>query len=264
MRALAFTLTALALVGCKEPIEAPSELNDLSHYLWAEWDNEDPEVLMAGVVSLEAWAAGQPADTESWPDRFYSIDPIPAATVDAEGLVSHGRSSDEAPGVGELYVSLHAPPVHATLFGEADQTDPIEPASPEFYERTITSGDPAAFAAGTEEVLESSNDCNRKNILFDLNYQFNKVWRWITLEDGREVIVSRSWAPEVGQENDGKQIFQAYSMELYIPNDAGGALRWLVTWQEAELGLDQDAIESLVGGSMNDTFESQDELLSGE
>ncbi|MCB9796714.1 MAG: hypothetical protein H6741_28785 [Alphaproteobacteria bacterium] len=262
MRAI-LPLTALALVACKEPIEAPAELNDLSHFMWAEWDNEDPEVLIAGVNSLEAWAADKDADASNWGDRFYEIDPLPNATVTDEGLTTHGLNSEDAIGVGELYASVHAPPKHATLFGLADQSDPIEPSSPDSYTRTITAGDADAFAAGTEETLESHNQINRRNILFTLDYELDKVWRWVTLEDGREVIVSRSWSEESGPVNDDdEQILQAYSLELWIPNDAGGSLRWLITWQQAELSIDDDAMKSLVGGSMNDTFESQDELLS--
>ncbi|MCB9766170.1 MAG: hypothetical protein H6739_40720 [Alphaproteobacteria bacterium] len=261
MRASLLALAALSFMGCKEPIEAPDDLNELSAFIFVEWDNEDPEALVAGVTGVEAWAADQPADSSTWGDRFYSIDALTQAQVDGEALVTHDLDPADAPGVGLLYVSAFPPSTHATIFGETDQT-PFEPASPDFYARTITDGDAGAFAAGTETTLASHNEINRKNFLFNLDYELEKVWRWVELEDGRKAIVSRSWSEESGPPNDDKQLLQAYAIEMWI-EQSGGALRWLITWQDAELGLDQDAIESLVGGSMNDTFEAQEEHFEG-
>lgn len=247
-------LSLLALAACKDPIVAPTELNEFSHYLYLEWDNEDPAILVAGIVNLETWAATVPVDADDWSERAFTIDPLPTADMATEALTNHGLDPADAPAMGEAYLSMHPPADHAGLFGLEDQK-PLEPASPDRYVRTITEGDAASFAAGDSDTLVSSNDINRSNFLFNVDYVLMKAWRWVTLDDGRTAIVSRSWAPDSGPENeDGEQIFQAYSLELWIDHEGGSSLRWLVTWQDAELGIDQDTLNSLVGGSMNDAF----------
>lgn len=263
MRPVLF-LGLLSLAACKEPIVAPTELNDISHYLWLEWDNEDPAVLVAGIANLETWAATVPVDSDNWADRAFVIDPLPTEDANAEGLTNHGLDPADASGMGEAYLSMHPPTDHAALFGLEDQR-PLEPASPNSYVRTITEGDAATFATGDSEVLVSSNAINRENFLFNVDYVLMKAWRWVTLDDGRTAVVSRSWAPDSGPVNDdGEQIRQAYSLELWIDHEGGTSLRWLVTWQDAELGIEQDTLNSLVGGSMNDAFEAQEEYLDGE
>lgn len=261
--ALALTLLPL-MVGCKEAIVAPTELNELSRFLFVEWDNEDPEVMSAGVTGFDTWSAGvERSPDASLEDRFYSITPI--TRPDVEGLVNHDLDPAAAPAVAVITTSAFDVADHAGLFGLADQR-PLEPSSPDRYDRVITDGDPDCFAERGEgcETLASSNDINRKNVLVNVDYVLTKVWRWVDLEDGRQAIAARAYTPDEGSSADPeKYIKQVYTIELWIPTDSG-TTRWLVTWQEAELGLDEDTVESLVASSMDDSYEAVEEYLSGE
>ena len=49
-------LVGLLLLGCrKAPPEAPKDLQELSRYLYREWQNDDPEVMAAGMDNLHAF-----------------------------------------------------------------------------------------------------------------------------------------------------------------------------------------------------------------
>ena len=54
-RTVPIALALVLLVGCQPPPEAPTDLSDLSLYLFANFDDEDPLVLQAGVVNLLAF-----------------------------------------------------------------------------------------------------------------------------------------------------------------------------------------------------------------
>lgn len=264
MRA-ALALAVLPLmVGCKEAIVAPTELNELSRYLFLEWDNEDPAVMSAGVTAFDTWAAGvETSPDASLEDRFYTITAL--TRPDVEGLVNHDLDPAAAPAVAVITTSAFAVADHAGLFGLADQR-PLEPSSPDKYDREITDGDADCFAERGEgcETLASTNDINRKNLLVDVDYILTKVWRWVDLEDGRQAIATRAYTPDEGTSEDPeKYIKQVYTVELWIPTaDGAGTTRWLVTWQEAELGLDEDTVESLVASSMDDSYKAVEDYLS--
>ena len=113
---------------------------------------------------------------------------------------------------------------HVGIFLLEDQT-PVEPASP-YYIRTITDGTDC-FSNQECDVMTSENDIERKNILVDTEHQTQKVWRWVTLEDGRsEAISGRTWQPALADTDKDDIIYQNYSVEVWIPNDSG-TLRFL-------------------------------------
>lgn len=257
---LLFPLALLTLSACKEPIVAPAELGELCHYLFVSWPDEDPAVMTAGLDSFQTWATTEAnPSSDDLEERFYLLPAL--ARADVEALVNHDLDPSGADGVGVVYASRHTPADHASLFGLADQR-PLEPASPDRYDRTITDGDAACFASGDCETLQASNDINRRNALFSVDYILMKAWRWVTLTDGSRAIAARTWTPDAGEPQEGSEdvVHQAYSIELWIPSGEG-SIRWLVTWQDAELGLEEDTLQSLVGSSMQDAYEAVDEYL---
>lgn len=262
MRALRL-LPLLGLLACKDPIVAPAELGELCNFLFVGWDDEDPAVMTAGLDAFQTWSTTE-ADpsAEDLEARFYLLPAL--ARADVEALVNHDLDPAGADGVGVVYASRHPVPDHAALFGLADQR-PLEPASPDRYDRTITEGDAACFASGDCETLLSSNDINRKNALFDVDYLLMKAWRWVTLSDGSRAVAARTWTPDEGAPKEGSEdvVYQAYSIELWVPAGSGST-RWLVTWQDADLGLEEDTLQSLVASSMQDAYETVDEYLDAE
>lgn len=255
---LLVTCAALATTACKSPVEAPTELNELAGYLWVSWS--DSEALAAGLENLDTWMATQALDSSNWADRSWTIDPLAAA--DVEGLTNHGLDPANAPAVSLARLSEHSAQDHTAIMVLQDQTV-VEPASPNQYDRTFTSGKDCFPSRGCATAA-SVNQVNRDTLLIYVDYSLDKEWQWVDLPtSGGEAIVSRSWIRDEGVTDDeDKYVKQIYFLELYLPN-ASGSLRYQVSWSEQELGVDADTAESFVVGSMDDTLEEHDKWLSG-
>ncbi len=244
----------LTLFACREPIEAPTDLYDLSAYLFAEWDAEDPAVLAAGVENIELMAADYPVDSDDWDDRgFDGVDGLTADTV-SDLTLGHGHDPADATGVAMFLLSSHDVDAHVGLFLLEDQT-PIEPASPNHYERSITEGGDC-FPGQDCDTLASTNDLSRENILIDADQVTDKVWRWVELSDGRMAVSGRTWQAELPDSDKEDIIYQGYSVEVWIPQDAG-TLRFLTTWSETSF----DVGDTLILSSVNDSFIACDDYL---
>lgn len=130
----------------------------------------------------------------------------------------------------------------------------IESNTTVYYDRTYTS-DEAAFASGSADVLTSTNEV-RKELSFLAAgwYDLFKDFRRVTLSDGREGVVGRSWIEEV-YEGDGGGIFsQTYTSEAWIDDGAGGALRMYAFWGEIDIGLSTVAMRDLIADSLEQGF----------
>ena len=140
------------------------------------------------------------------------------------------------------------------MFILEDQT-PIEPASP-YYIRTITDGKDC-FSSKECDTMSSENDVERKNLVVDTEHETKKVWRWIELADGRTAISGRTWQPTLADSDKDDKIYQNYSIEVWIPNDAG-TLRFLTTWSENSF----DFSDALIIGSVNDALQACEDHLA--
>ena len=78
----------LFLFGCRPPPEAPSELSELSRYLYANWHNEDPDFVGVGLVSLEDFIATIDLDAQL-NDRSWELGAITAEDVAREVRRNH-------------------------------------------------------------------------------------------------------------------------------------------------------------------------------
>ena len=253
------------VLACKDPVDAdsveitdgntdaPTDLNSLTAYMFREWDNEDATVLAAGVENLEAIGAEYPVDETNFANR--SFEGVQALTTEdvADVELLHGYSPEDAGGVGLFLQSEFSVSQHVGLFTMSDQT-PIEPASP-YYARTITDGE-TCFPAMECDTMSSENDVERKNIVVDTEHQTTKVWRWVELSDGRMAVAGRTWQPDLADSEKEDKIYQNYSIEVWIPNDAG-TLRFITTWSENSF----EFADSLIIGSVNDAFKACEEYL---
>ena len=253
-------LMMLAL-ACKDPVDAEDvttengmDLNTLTAYLFREWDNEDPAIMVTGIDDLETIAADFPADSSNYAERsFEGVQALSADDV-SDVELSHGYNPSDAGGVGILYQSAHPLAEHVELFSMVDQTV-IEPASP-VYERTIVEGGDC-FPAGDCQTMLSENDVQRKNILIDTEHQITKTWRWVELEDGRKAVAGRTWQPALADSDKEDKIFQNYSVELWIPTDTG-TLRFLNTWSENSFQF----ADTLILSSINDALNAAEDYLA--
>lgn len=230
----------IALVGlsgaCKAPPEAPTELNELSRYLYREQANEDPEVVAVGLRNLDALLLGVDLKGATI-DRSWTLADL--TEDDLAGLETRpDRDPALAVGVGVAYESVWGVDDHARAQTEADQR-PFEESAQELYDRTFPAldDDPSCFLDRGCTLLETFNVATRKNVLMKLTFELRKDIRWVELEEGRWAMLSRSWyeQPWTG-ENGNTSVEQSYSIDVWI--DGGETTRRFQSlWSESDVGF---------------------------
>ncbi len=248
------------VLGCSEPIEAPAEVQDLTLWFFEEWDSDDPDALQTAVANLLTWVDTVDL-TARWDERAYEVGHIEPTELD--GKIDHGRDPSVALGVGVIYHSPNPVDDHLALQFITDQT-PMEPSSPNYYQRTITEG-AECFAARTCDVLRYENDILRENVLYEVQYLMEKELAWVAVGDqARQAMCGRSWMPESAHDEGKISLWQGYSIDLWVPLGSG-TLRYQVSWQETEMpGLTWDQVSGVVAGGIDDLFEAQDEYIVAE
>ncbi|MFT4625900.1 MAG: hypothetical protein ACI8PZ_004571 [Myxococcota bacterium] len=261
MRAILMLAT---LTACGRPPEAPQELDELSHYLYREWDSEDPRVMQAGVENLAAFLRKQDLSFEtSVMDRSWEISSIEAADVKGVNHPS-GRNLSDTIAVGVAAESAFSIDDHATVQTRTDQL-PVEPSAV-FYERSFPDEDePRCFHDAECEVLGTVNDVERKNLLMAVEFLLYKNIRWVELDSGERAMVSRSWLEESAEGANGKTtIWQSFSLDTWL-SDGKRTLRYQVLWSEADVAGASDAIQlGTVKSATDDAFKAADAFLGGE
>ncbi len=251
-------MLGLLLLACADPIEAPAEMEELTLWLFEEWDHEDPAAMEQAVANLVTWSTEVDLDA-SWTERAYSVRAIAAEEV--EGRIEHDRDPADALGVGVLYLSPNRLEAHLDLQYMEDMT-PVEPSSPDHYERTIVSAG-ECFHERACDVMEVVNDITRENVLYEVTYLMEKDFRWVAVEDEeRAAMVARSFMPNSHHDGDKISLWQGYSIDLWIPSGAQ-TLRYQVSWQETELpGLTWETLSGVVASGIEDLLVAQDEYLA--
>jgi hypothetical protein len=264
MRILWFVTSLVTLVACGRPPEAPSELDDLSHYLYGEWGNEDTRVMAAGVENLRAFLRQQDLTTEAHVnDRSWEISSIRAADVKGLERPTERNLSDTI-AVGVAIESTYDIDAHAKLQIKEDQL-PIEPSAI-YYARSFPDLDNPRCFLDPEEcpVLATVNDLERKNILMSVVFRLFKDIRWVALDDGSYAMISRSYTKESTEGENGKSmIWQSFSLDAWVP-DGDKTLRYQVLWQEADIAGSSDAVQLGTVKSFTDqAYEVTEEFLAG-
>lgn len=251
-------LAPLALVGCGGPEAAPAELDALTPWFFQRWDAEDPAEMESAVASLVAFVAGRDLEAPT-DERAFLVQPFTRA--DVEGLVDH--SFDPADTVGVGVVALSAFPIadHFAHIGLSDVT-PVEPSSPDYYQRTFTDGSPECLLDRSCTTMRAHNDVERKNALYTLRYEMPKSWRWVQTPEGDAALCARSANLDEAESNVELRLLQGYSVDIWLP-DPRGSVRYQVTWQETEWGnIDDEDTTGLLADGVDDVFRAQDTWLA--
>lgn len=260
MTPLRFLLPALLVLGaCKRPPEAPKQLDDLSQYLYAEWDNEDPEVLAVGLANLRLQLEKIEMDSGNVNDRSWELSPI-AANVAAE---VDGPDEDPADTLGVAVARESVWPVsdHARLQAEPDQV--IAEPSAKNYARSFPNKEDVCFPDMECEVMVTTNVVNRENLVMSVTGDLYKDFRWVELEDGSMAFMSRSWIPEpwIGDSEKSK-VWQSYSIDVFLPQGKDKTWRYQTLWSESEVANASDTvIIGTVKGSTDNIFKAGDDAI---
>ena len=254
--------------------KADPEFNDAAVEALRQFNAEDPVVLAFAVRQLEGVLVQVDPDA-SLVDR--STEPDRLTDADLEGFGQRpDRDPSAAVAVSVTHYTDYAADDHVRVQMLPDQT-PIEPASPEVYDRIILEGEDC-FAAGDCEFLRTENPLIKDNAVMTLEYTLWKDFRWVDLNlpnpsdvpdgetatnDGekRWALVGTSWMQESAEAEDGTSILQSYSLEVWIPND-DGALRNMALWSESDSSFSDDIIASTTRSGIQGIFDAADEWLA--
>jgi hypothetical protein len=268
----------LFLAACAPPPAANPEFSDAAAFAFIEFDSDRPEDLAFALRNFEQQLyLSVDVDAEASADR--AVAPENLTDEQLETLDHPDRPAAGLLGVGVIKPSLHDVAAHTGYILLDDQV-PVEPSSPDHYDRTFTEGRDC-WPTQNCEFLRTDNDLTKDNFLLTITYRLFKDYRWIDLglpdpadvppgEDAvnpgepRWALAGRSWTTEeaVGEQGNST-IQQSYSIEVWLPRDGGGfvrdgsetnedggewtgdstgggVLRSMVLWSETDLGADVD------------------------
>ncbi|HHO51464.1 MAG TPA: hypothetical protein ENK18_11460 [Deltaproteobacteria bacterium] len=253
----------ILMMACGRPPEAPRDLDELTHFLYREWSNEDPEVLSVGIGNLIEVMSRFDLDGEvSVLERAWELTP-PARADLFDVTIPDGRDPASCYGVGVARRSVWPISDHARLQLQTDQL-PAEPSAA-VYVRSFPDGDPGCFVEEDGcEVMITRNEVRRENLLMSVGFTLHKDFRWVDLEDGSRAIITQTHVPHVseGEGGGGATIWQSYSMDVWMPAGSD-TWRYQMLWSEADVAGASDALQIVtVKSSTNQHFEATDEAIA--
>jgi hypothetical protein len=227
------------VAGCG-PQKAPTELNELTHYLYREWD--DDAHMQEGVLNLDAqkWKLGGSTD-----DRSYQV-----STLSKDDLAGVNWPMQENPGkaIGACVVRRSDWDLddQVKLIQLPDQID-AEPSAKSYMRSFIDPTDPSCFTQQGCPTLLTDNDVTRDNSAITVHFLLHKNYRWVKLgsaDDGgaqRWAIAARSNTsqPYKGTKS-GTALDQSYGMDIFLGQNDGHTIRYQCSWSQTELGVDLD------------------------
>jgi hypothetical protein len=175
----------------------------------------------------------------------------------------------------------------------ADQK-PVEPQSPDHYERHFLEGRDCWEGRGCA-VLKTHQDVTKKNALLEVPYEFFKDFRWVDMNAGlqgaepRWAYVAKSWNPDSFTGVRGNNtLIQSYTVEFWFPrdgrgflweeeedfeqgdlvedSDGAGALRLLSLWTETDLSIaaGDDIVMGTIRYGIEQNFEAVEDFLGND
>jgi hypothetical protein len=287
---LVFTL-AMTTGGCrKAPPEASRAFSDAVRDLFREM--ESPEAVVANLILEVEQQIYLGMDVEASSPNDRALTPANLRAKDIVGLDHPGRDLSAALPVAVATVSAHSIEQHKSIQLLKTQV-PVEPYSPEFYQRTFLEGDDC-WEQRNCDWLRTSNELTKENLLMTIDYFFPKDFRWVNLSsatgdtDPRWAYIARSWTTEVfAGRKDNAWIQQSYSIEVWVPrdgrgfsrtasdknNDEGtwtsdsngdGLLRMVSLWSETEfdgLAVTDDQVAATTRSGIDRNFQAAEDYL---
>jgi hypothetical protein len=261
-------IAASTAVGCTPPPEAPSDLEELSTFLFAEFES-DEAVLAAGVANLETFlldfeSTGTLAADANRRDRTWSLPILGYESMD----MTDRPADDEFNTATQLPVALairSAFPgsAHTELITLADQTV-VEADSAESYAREVLSGGDC-FLDGSCQRLEAHDVIHRVSPpVLDLVYEQNKHYRHIPYgDDGDVAVVSRSWVDQEYTNEDGDFIDQWFGINVNVI-DGDETIRYSALWGSSSVrnSFDDDTLVNLIANGIEEAFQNVETFLA--
>jgi len=266
---VAFVLVAFLthLSGCSPPPEAPTELTELSRYLYREYNNEDPRVMQGAASNMYDFV--ETLDLESsLVDR--SFEPGNLLDDDVFDIARPDRPLSNCLPISIGGLSRQRIEDHALLMIQPDQTE--AEASATYYDRSFPDeSDPTCFLDRSCDLLVTVNDAERSNLLLTVEFVLFKNFRWVEIldEDGeheRWAIVARSWFEEEWEGAQGENsLLQSYASDLWFEADDGTVWRYQTLWSESRISPEpeESVVRGILRSSINSSFGRADDAIDG-
>lgn len=224
-------------VGCKKPPEpTPTTLDDLLHFFLVEYEDAEDQVLIDGVINMEAWwrvnsvggeAEGTITDLVGSEVERMGIDP----NVDMEWLNSamHFYEQDCTVAQLEELYSFHD---QSVLFPDNYRSYRRE------YHDNFDCFETGSCEIASWDVFIESSFAGLLNATYELESGLRRVEG--VDEDGEpwEAMFSRTYMPEpgvVGDGNSGAFFDQSYQIEVFLDTDAGKSIHLYGMWSSGGL-----------------------------
>lgn len=283
---------ATVLWGCEAAPEANPEFSDAAQFIFRQFEtSREADLAFAArtmegdlYATLDLWA-------ESSRDR--ALTPAELGEEDVADIAHPDRDPGLCVPIAVARVSPHALDAHATYPLLTNQV-PVEPSSPDHYDRTFVDGTELCWPDRSCEFLRTVNDVTKDNILLTITYELKKDYRWIdfalpdpdSVPEGEEPIqegeprwglVARSWSEERAAGDSGNAtIEQSFSVELWVPrtgesppdpadDSTTGTLRLLSVWAETTFTnaeFDDELVSNTTRTGIDDIFETQDAWIT--
>ncbi|MSP59198.1 MAG: hypothetical protein EXR72_02465 [Myxococcales bacterium] len=260
-RLVAAVLLAAAVPGCTP--SAPAELNQVTGYLFREWDNPDRAVMRAGLDSLEKLLAAKKLGPDgAGDDRLLRLDPFRREYITVTPLPMD-RDPQKTLGIAVTRESKWPVIDFARVQADKDQLA-VEPSATAYARTFVEPADPACFLVDAAcATLRTSNELTRSNATLKLTYTLLKDFRWFDFADGRRALVGRSWAPRSASGETGT-LFQSFTVDAFLGRPGGSTWRYQATFSETELGISttDDIQVSVIAGAIDEAFKKADRVIS--
>lgn len=258
---------AIGLGACNPPPEAPTELNELTRYLFREFEAEDPRVLEAGIANLEDFLLTLDLSPEiDIDERSFEIEDL--QDEDVGSITRPDRPLENCLNLSVARASTRDVEDFAWMQTQVDQL-PVEPTAEDYVREVVDPADPSCFVDGSCDVLRTRNDIRRVNFLMSVNLELWKDFRRVSVvrdgeDTGRQAMIGRSWVAEsFPGDNGNTAILQSYTPDIWIDRGDGSSLRYQGLFQESDVGgeVDDNIVLATLKGSIDDALAAGDEGL---
>jgi hypothetical protein len=226
-------LAATALVGCKRPPEAPTELNELAGFVFEHFMDEDTAELEAGVDNLDTWIHGNVDATQDG----YTVDNLAPSVIDS---VDPDREHDleNLGGASVAYISAFpvVPIARSLVLREQEE---VFPKSYDLHDREFLTDTSCFMSHGcdlvdTDNVVESSYG-GLLNI--QVSTHSRAQFRWVEYGDPEQwALVHRTWLLDPAEVSmDGIDVKEQLYAGVTLKWEEGSAVRIGTTWISAEI-----------------------------
>jgi hypothetical protein len=259
-------LPLLVLAACAPLPEAPEDLDELTRYLFREWDDEDHRVMEAGIRSFEASIGEIDFDGDRIARSFDQpdLDADDVADID----IPDGAELSRMIGVGLGRRTAWEPVWHAEWATVEDQA-PAEPSSTEYERNFIDPEDPSCFPERECESIITMNHVLKSNALYTAWIDMWKNFRWIDVVDdngrdtGRDAIVAKVWIEQAFAGEAGNTwIFQTYALDVWLDSESEGPIRLQANWSQTSLSDDETLVRPVIRMALDQLMEQTDETIA--